>query len=158
LRIEDFHPRDTDALVRMWRASFEYGVGIVDPHPLEEQIEYLRSKVLPVNRVRVTKEAESIVGFLASNPESVAQLFVRVENIGQGIGSRLLHLAKSESSGSLWLYTFARNACARRFYEHHGFVAVAHGFEPVWKLDDVKYQWVSRARVAVQVAPNPTRE
>ena len=148
LRVEDFRSHDTDALVRMWRESFEHGVGVIDPHPLEDQIEYLRCKVLPVNRVRVAKEDESIVGFLASNPESIAQLFVRVRNIGQGIGSRLLRLAQSDSSGSLWLFTFARNTRACRFYEHRGFVAVERGFEPMWKLDDVKYQWVRRESAA----------
>jgi ribosomal protein S18 acetylase RimI-like enzyme len=144
VHIEDFESTDTDALVRMWRASFEHGVGIVDPHSLEEQVEYLRTKVIPVHRVRVAKDDESIVGFLASNHESIAQLYVRVQDIGCGIGTQLLRLAQSESSGSLWLFTFAQNARACRFYEHHGFVAVAHGFEPMWKLNDVKYQWVRR--------------
>ena len=148
LRIEDFRSTDTDALVRMWRASFEHGVGIVDPHSLEEQIEYLRTKVIPVHRVRVAKEDESIVGFLASNHESIAQLYVRVQDIGRGIGTQLLRLAQSESSGSLWLFTFAQNASACRFYEHHGFVAMEHGFEPTWRLNDVKYQWVRRENVA----------
>jgi GNAT superfamily N-acetyltransferase len=148
LRIEDFRPQDTDALVRMWRASFEHGVGVIDPHPLEEQIEYLRSMILPFNRARVAKEGESIVGVLASNPESVALLYVRVQHIGRGIGTRLLDLAKSESSGSLWLFSLARNSRACRFYERRGFIAVAHGFEPNWKLDDVKYQWVKHEGAA----------
>ena len=148
MRVEDFRPTDTDALVRMWRASFEHGVGITDPHSLAEQVEYLRTRVMPVHRVRVAKEAESIVGFLASNPESIAQLYVRVQNIGRGVGTQLLRSAQSESSGSLWLFTFAQNLRACRFYEHHGFVAVARGFEPMWKLDDVKYQWVRRESAA----------
>ena len=148
MRVEDFRPTDTDALVRMWRASFEHGVGITDPHSLAEQVEYLRARVMPVHRVRVAKEAESIVGFLASNPESIAQLYVRVQNIGRGVGTQLLRLAQSESSGSLWLFTFAQNLRACRFYEHHGFVAVARGFEPMWKLDDVKYRWVRRGSAA----------
>jgi len=148
LRVEDFQTHDTDALVRMWRASFEHGVGVIDPHPIEEQIEYLRSKVLPANRARVAKEGDSIVGFLASNPESVAQVDVCVQRIGQGIGTRLLRLAQSESSGSLWLFTFARNSRACRFFERRGFIAVAHGFEPMWKCDDVKYQWVRRESAA----------
>jgi len=147
-RVEDFRSTDTDELVRMWRASFEHGVGIIDPHSIQEQIEYLRTKVMPAHRVRVAKEAESIVGFLASNQESIAQLYVRVQNIGRGIGTRLLRLAQLESSGSLWLFTFTQNLRACRFYEHHGFVAVAHGFEPVWKLNDVKYQWVRRESAA----------
>jgi RimJ/RimL family protein N-acetyltransferase len=45
------------------------------------------------------------------------------------------------SAGSLWLYTFARNERARRFYERNGFVAVAFGYEPFWQLDDVRYEW-----------------
>ncbi len=35
LRIEPFDPADALNLVHMWRASFEFGVGIKDPHPIE---------------------------------------------------------------------------------------------------------------------------
>ena len=41
----------------------------------------------------------------------------------------------------LSLYTFVRNVRACRFYERHGFVVVARGFEPTWQLEDVKYHW-----------------
>jgi GNAT superfamily N-acetyltransferase len=141
-RVADFELASIDELVRMWRASFEHGVGITDHHPIGEQIAYLREQVLPAYRLRVTLEGQAIVGFLASNPESVAQLFVRVDRFGQGIGTQLLNLAKSESSGSLWLFTYQRNTRACRFYEHQGFVAIARGFEPFWQLADVKYRWV----------------
>ena len=40
-------------LVSMWRASFEYGVGIIDPHPLEAQRRYFLDDVLPHNDVRL---------------------------------------------------------------------------------------------------------
>ena len=134
-----------DALVPMWRESFEYGVGIVDPHPIEQQRAHLLQRVLPDHRVVVALEDERIVGFVASNAESISQLFVRVGCHGRGIGSALLGVAKKSSAGSLWLYTFARNARARRFYERHGFVATAFGFEPTWQLDDVKYAWQAPA-------------
>lgn len=48
----------------MWRASFEYGVGITDPHPLEDQLGYFVGEVLPKTRVRLVKEGGQIVGFL----------------------------------------------------------------------------------------------
>jgi ribosomal protein S18 acetylase RimI-like enzyme len=51
----------------------------------------------------------------------------------------MLTWAKRQSSGSLWLYTFARNESARSFYERGGLVAIEHGFEPTWQLEDVKY-------------------
>lgn len=142
IRIVDFHPRQADDLVAMWRASFEHGVGIRDPHSLAEQRRYLLERVLPNHAVHLALQGTQIVGFLASSRESIAQLYVRVACIGMGIGTRLLTLAKDESAGRLWLYTFARNTPARGFYERRGFVAVAHGFEPTWQLEDVKYEWV----------------
>ena len=148
IRVTDFDPSDTDALVRMWRASFEHGVGVTDHHPLEEQVAYLREKLVPAYRLRVAWQGDVMVGFLASTPESIAQLYVRVENIGQGIGTQLLALAKSAASGSLWLFTFQQNTRACRFYEHNGFVAIARGFEPMWQLADVKYRWARTGRAA----------
>jgi ribosomal protein S18 acetylase RimI-like enzyme len=139
--IAGFDPREAMALVGMWRESFEFGVGITDPHPIAEQVAFLLDRLAPANTMRVAVIEGRIVGFSATTPESVAALYVRVGHIGQGIGSTLLRLAKEDSAGSLWLYTFARNARARRFYERHGFVAVAHGFEPEWQLEDVRYEW-----------------
>jgi ribosomal protein S18 acetylase RimI-like enzyme len=139
--IEDFRTSDLDGLVRMWRESFEYGVGITDPHPLEDQTAYFEREVRPNNRVRLAREAGRIVGFLASNAESVAQLHVRVGHHRRGIGTHLLGLAKADSKGTLWLFTFARNSGACAFYESQGFKVVQRGFEPTWQLEDVKYAW-----------------
>ena len=130
-----------DALLPMWRESFEFGVGIVDPHPIEDQRQHLLQRVLPEHRVTVACEEDRIVGFVASNDLCVSQLYVRVGCHRRGIGSALLEIAKQASAGSLWLYTFARNQRARRFYEQRGFAAVAFGFEPMWQLDDVRYEW-----------------
>jgi GNAT superfamily N-acetyltransferase len=126
----------------MWRASFEAGVGIIDPHPLSEQRQYFLTEVLPRNDVRLALLANELVGFVAASAESVAQLYVRVGFQRRGIGSQLLTWAKEHSSGALWLFTFARNRGARAFYERNGFVAIAHGLEPIWQLEDIKYSWV----------------
>lgn len=145
LRIEDFAAPDLVPVVRMWRESFEHAVGIVDPHPLAEQIEHFERNVCTSNRVRVVKDGVLVVAFMASTRESVAQLYVRLGHHRRGIGQGLLDLAKAESGGSLWLYTFARNANACAFYESQGFTVAQRGFEPAWQLDDVKYVWARGA-------------
>jgi GNAT superfamily N-acetyltransferase len=133
--------RDTVELVLMWRASFEHGVGVIDPHPLAEQTAFLLDQVVPSHRIVVAHDESGTAGFLAATDESVGQLYVRVDRIGEGIGSGLLGCAKRESLGRLWLYTFARNHRALAFYARHGFVEVARGFEPTWQLEDVRMQW-----------------
>jgi ribosomal protein S18 acetylase RimI-like enzyme len=130
-----------DALLPLWRASFEDGVGIVDPHPLAEQRAYLLREVLPRHSARVAFAGETMVGWAAASRGSVAQLYVRVGWQRRGVGRTLLDWAKAQSGGSLWLYTFARNARACAFYESQGFAVAARGFEPTWQLADVRYVW-----------------
>jgi ribosomal protein S18 acetylase RimI-like enzyme len=139
--LADFRPAMTDALVAMWRESFEEAVGIQDPNPLAEQRRYFETEVLPHNTVKVALEGSTIVGFVAASRDSIAQLYVRRGCQGRGLGTALLEWARAQSGGALWLYTFARNTRACAFYERHGFRAVARGFEPAWNLADVRYEW-----------------
>jgi len=141
ITLAEYRASRLDELIALWRASFEAGVGVVDPHPLHEQRAYFVDKVLPQHAVRVACAGDRLVGFIAASPESVNQLFVRVGWQRQRIGSRLLEWAQSQSAGSLWLYTVAHNRVARRFYEQHGFVIEAEGYEPTWRLADVRYRW-----------------
>lgn len=137
----DYDAGYLEPLVRLWRESFEFGVGVTDPNPLSRQRDDFVAAILPANRVTLALLSSRLVGFMAASADAVAQLHVQVGLHRQGIGSALLALAKARSSGSLRLYTFARNLRACRFYEKHGFVVVARGFEPQWQLEDVEYRW-----------------
>jgi len=141
IALVDYDAARLDDLVPMWRASFERGVGIVDPHTLAEQRAYFLAQVLPKCDVRLALRGDALVGFVAASHESIAQLYVRVGCQRQGIGTRMLDWAKAHSTGSLWLYAFAQNRVACAFYERHGFAVAARGFEPTWQLDDVRYVW-----------------
>jgi len=148
VRLAAFEAPRTDELVRLWRSAFEFGVGVLDPHPLAEQRDYFMESVLPDHTVRVALEGDRMVGFVAARSDTVAQLHVAVDRHGLGIGTALLDWAKAQSGGSLFLYAFRRNLRACRFYERHGFRATAFGFEPTWKLDDVRYEWLRGVEAA----------
>lgn len=156
VRLVPFERQWLDELVLMWRRSFEAGVGIADPHPLREQADYFLDEVLPHHAVRVAMLDERLAGFVAASDDCVAQLYVRVGLQRAGIGTAMLDWAKRESAGSLWLYTFACNRGARAFYERNGFVAIAHGFEPTWRLEDIKYRWQAQNAAAVEEIPCST--
>ncbi len=145
--IVDFDAAWTDEVVRLWRESFEFGVGVVDPHPIEEQREAFVSTVVPNNSVCIALLDDTLVGFIAATKESITHLYVRVGHHRYGIGTRLLDWAKAQSNGKLWLFAFARNAIACAFYEKHGFEIIARGFEPTWQLADIKYEWIARRAV-----------
>lgn len=143
--VVDYSPEHARELVRMWRDSFERALGINDPHPFEEQVRYLEEKVVTESKVLVVLERHGakVVGFMASTPEKISQLYVHVSHQGQGIGSMLVRTAKRQSSGRLRLFTFKANENAQLFYERHGFKIIARGFEEDWGLEDVEYEWLA---------------
>jgi ribosomal protein S18 acetylase RimI-like enzyme len=130
-----------DEVVAMWRASFESAVGVSEPHTSEQQRDYLLCTVVPNNRVLVAMARDRVVGFVAASAERVEQLYVHPDYQRIGIGSRLLQWAKDQSPGHLSLFTFERNERAQKFYEARGFRVVGRGFEKLWQLPDIRYEW-----------------
>jgi ribosomal protein S18 acetylase RimI-like enzyme len=136
-----YRPEFRERLVALWRDSFALGVGAPVPNPVDEHLRYFDEHVLTETRVQLALRDGELVGFVASTPQSVMQLYVHVGHLGQRIGTRLLDHAKAVSGGKLWLYTFVTNTNAQRFYERHGFDIVERGFEPVMQLGDLRYEW-----------------
>lgn len=96
-------------------------------------------------RVWVARRGGRVVGFLALEGGDLDQLYLLPGHCRQGIGSRLLALAKRESSGRLRLFAFQRNARARAFYEAHGFrvVDLNDGSRNEEREPDVLYEWAA---------------
>lgn len=143
INIVDYSPRYGSELVRMWRASFEHGVGITDPHPLQDQLRHLEEKIVPHHRVLLVLDTRTsaVIGFLAYTSDTVSNLYVHIDYQNKGIGSMLLDIAKKNCSGVLRLYTFEKNTRARDFYERHGFKIIRRDFEEFWQLADIEYEW-----------------
>jgi GNAT superfamily N-acetyltransferase len=85
----------------------------------------------------------AIVGMMAIEPGVLDQLYVRPDRLDEGIGRRLLDVARDRSPDGLTLYTFQVNARARRFYERNGFVAdwFGDGSGNEEGQPDVRYVW-----------------
>ena len=141
VEITPYRPAFRDRLVALWRASFEHGVGEPVPHPLDDHLRYFDEHVLTETSVHLALRDGQLLGFGAFTPEAVTQLYVDAAHLGRGIGTRLLDIAKANSHGKLWLYTFVTNTNAQHFYERHGFDVVERGFEPVMQLGDLRYEW-----------------
>jgi GNAT superfamily N-acetyltransferase len=83
------------------------------------------------------------VALLALAPGWLEQLYVAPDRLGEGIGTRLMAVAKERQPEGLQLWTFQVNARARRFYEWHGFVAVEETPDRNQERQpDVRYQWI----------------
>jgi len=132
-----------DQVTSLWRVAMSDALGIQPVHSFESQA-YFLEHILPDSytvTVAVSKVTAKPIAFMASSATEVSQLYVALEFQGQGIGSHLLHLAKSQSDGVLTLSTFEVNKKAQRFYSAHGFTFSAGNSENEEGLPDLKCVW-----------------
>jgi GNAT superfamily N-acetyltransferase len=94
---------------------------------------------------------EEVVGMMAVSQQGsvgwIDQLYLHPSVVGRGIGTQFVRLAKESLGIPVRLYTFQENADARRFYERHGFRAIAltDGASNEEHCPDVLYEWAAPA-------------
>jgi GNAT superfamily N-acetyltransferase len=147
-----------DVWLSAWYATFDFPPS----HPDDEVRRWLATEMAPSKETWVAVDPsanERVVALLALSDSMVDQLYVAPDWIGHGLGGRLLDLAKSRRPDGLELYCFAANGYARRFYESHGFEAVAFGDGSgnEERQPDVRYRWRPAGRRTRDAAPPPGR-
>jgi ribosomal protein S18 acetylase RimI-like enzyme len=93
-------------------------------HHDDELVPHLLRDVLPVAEAWVAERDGRAVGVLILENDLLDSLYVAPDAQGQGIGSRLLELAKERRPEGLRLWVFVSNEPARALYERHGFVVI----------------------------------
>ena len=111
-------------------------------HTGDEVGTWFEQVVLPTKEVWVTEECGEIIALLVLEADWIDQLYVEPDHIAQGLGARLIEVAKQRRPAGLKLWTFEANAGARRFYERHGFVATgATSGDNEEGAPDIRYEW-----------------
>jgi len=124
IRLRTAEASDAPAVARVLRRSLDSLHWMPKLHTPDEDLAFIRETVLPQQAVTVAEAGGEIVGFAAVHEGWINLLYLHPDWTGRGIGSRLLEQATVEA-GETKLYCFQTNAGARRFYERHGFRALA---------------------------------
>jgi GNAT superfamily N-acetyltransferase len=134
---------DMDAAARVHRTAFDRALPwLAGLHTPEEDRWFFRARVFRTCEVWGAFDGAELTGLLAFRDGWIDQLYVLPEAWGRGVGSELLQVAQ-RSCQSLQLWTFQRNARARRFYHARGFSPVEEtdGSRNEEKEPDVRYLW-----------------
>ena len=132
LQIRAARLSDADRLTRCYLASRKTLLPYAPlPHTDVEVLSWMADVLLPAGGVTVALEAGEVVGFIAvatrADGHWIDQLYVHPSRWRRGVGATLLHLAVSRLQGPVRLHCFEPNRAARKFYERHGFSAIAFG-------------------------------
>jgi GNAT superfamily N-acetyltransferase len=143
--------RDAPAIAELWlRARYAKVPEIPPPrHDDEDVRRWIADVVVGSSETWVALDRERIVAMMALRVGWIDQLYVEPARTGRGIGSLLVALAQRSQPEGLDLWAFQANLGARRFYERHGFVAVAFTEgDNEEGAPDVRYHWSANAAAA----------
>lgn len=143
MRTRQLQLHDMDAAARVHRAAFDYALPwLTGLHTPEEDRWFYRERMCRTCTLWGAFDGDTMTGVIAFHDDWIEQLYVLPEAQGQGVGTELLDVAK-RASERLQLWTFQRNAQARRFYEARGFVQVEQtdGAGNEEKEPDARYLW-----------------
>lgn len=131
------------AAARVHRTSFDHALPwLAGLHTPEEDLWFYRERVLATCAVWGAFDGDVMSGVIAFRDDWIEQLYVLPEAQGRRLGSELLDVAKRVSD-RLQLWTFQRNAPARRFYAARGFALVEEtdGGRNEEREPDARYLW-----------------
>jgi GNAT superfamily N-acetyltransferase len=139
-------PADAIDFADVYLASFHARYAFPLAHTDDEVRAWIRAELESSKETWVAEVGPAVVGMMVLDGDELDQLYVRPDRWRQGVGGRLLELAKQRRPDGLALYTFQENVGARVFYERHGFTAVAFGDGSgnEERQPDVRYAWRPR--------------
>jgi GNAT superfamily N-acetyltransferase len=139
---------DMGAAAQVHRIALEHAMpSLVGFHKPDEYLWFYRERVFPTCRVWGRFDGDDLCGMIAFSDGWVEQLYVLPPAHGRGIGTELLDVAK-DAHERLELWTFQRNAPARRFYEARAFTLAEEtdGTRNEEKEPDARYVWTRAGR------------
>jgi GNAT superfamily N-acetyltransferase len=134
---------DMDAAARVLRRAFDHALPtLAGLHTPEEDRWFFRNRVFADCELWGAFDDTGMTGMIAFRRDWIDQLYILPDAQGRGTGSSLLQVAK-ERFDLLQLWTFQRNAKARRFYEARGFrlVRETDGARNEEQEPDALYLW-----------------
>ncbi|HRK71461.1 MAG TPA: GNAT family N-acetyltransferase [Micropepsaceae bacterium] len=147
--IRDATSDEVDEIARVFLAARLAILDIVPMvHPHHTVPDFIR-RLMREGRVVIAIMDQKIGAMMALAPGWIEALYVDPPFWNRGLGTALLAHARhsAEACDGLTLWTFQANMRARRFYERHGFRAVAFtdGAGNEEKTPDVRYAWTPTA-------------
>jgi putative acetyltransferase len=132
-------PGPTNVLRRSFDHALPRHAGL---HTPEEDRWFFRERVFTTCQLWAYFDDNELIGIIAFREGWIDHLYVLPSSQGQGVGTALLQVAQG-FHGNLSLWTFQRNAAARRFYEGRGFLLIKEtdGFDNEEKEPDGMYSW-----------------
>jgi len=136
-------PADAAAIAVLHRVTVRISLPYLpELHTAADDLAFFSDRFLPSNEVWVAEAEGALIGYIGFDADWIHHLYIHPNAQGQGVGPKLLARALADGRPKR-LWTFQKNAVARRFYEALGFklLELADGSGNEEKEPDALYEW-----------------
>jgi len=148
IHVRQGRKKDAATLAAILRRCFDAAMPwLPNLHTPDEDVRFLRDRVLRSEEVAVAEMDGRVAGFAAlgrrDGEDFLEHLYVAPEMHGRGVGTVLFDRAKKRRPAGFRWWVFQRNEAARRFYEKRGarLVLLTDGAGNEEKTPDALYEW-----------------
>lgn len=112
-------------------------------HPDDQVRDWIRALLTEQEVWLALADDDTLLGLMVLDGDWVDERYLDPTHTGNGIGTRLLNLAKQQRPDGLQLWTFESNVRAQRFYERRGFTVAERtdGGGNEEHAPDLRYVW-----------------
>ena len=144
---------DIDAAAAVHRTAFDAALPwLAGRYTPAQDRWFYRERMFAECRMWGAFDGLRMIAVIAFRTGWIDQLYVLPDAQGTGVGTSLVHIAQG-AFDLLRLWTYQRNAHARRFYQRRGFVLAetTDGARNEEKEPDALYRWDRAARIRATV-------
>ncbi len=140
INIKGITKNDIPAIVEIWHEASLKAHGFIPEDYWSTNKELMKNLYIPESETYQAVQGEQILGFISLIDNYLAALFIKPEFQENGVGSSLLHYAKTLRD-SLNLKVFSKNSKSVDFYKRKGFSVTAESIDNDTGENELIMEW-----------------
>ena len=140
MKIRKLENSDIPEVVELWYETSIEAHDFISPDYWKANMEAMATVYLPGSETYLAVEKERIIGFIAMMDNYLAAIFVQVNMLGYGIGTKLLNHMK-EKKETIKLTVYKKNPKSIHFYKKHGFKILSENLDENTDEIELLMEW-----------------
>ncbi|WP_028857594.1 GNAT family N-acetyltransferase [Psychrilyobacter atlanticus] len=140
MKIRKLESGDIPEVVELWYETCIRAHDFISPDYWKANMEAMATVYLPDSETYLAVEEENIIGFITMVDNYLAAIFIQINMLECGIGTKLLNFIKNKKE-AIQLAVYKKNSKSINFYKKHGFQVLSENLDKNTNEIELLMEW-----------------
>ncbi len=140
MKIRKLENGDIPEVVELWYETSIEAHHFISQDYWKSNMEAMATVYLPGSETYLAVEEERVVGFITMVDNYLAAIFVQINMLGYGIGTKLLNFIKDKKE-TIHLAVYKKNSKSINFYKKHDFHTLSENLDENTNEIELLMEW-----------------